>query len=341
MLSMQKFKIPNPNEQEIPSLSNLFKIILLIILLFASFYLAQRGALALEAPHRPHLLAATLEWGLIVALAIWDGVLLIGMGALAHDAVHKVLFRSGFWNEFWGGLLSALVLAPFYANRQIHLTHHAYSHQPGLDPENDMHNRPFLHAMTLGSLVGLYIHYRLIAYNLLHMADRKLAMRAFKDIFFVASAGGVYFVLAPRMGFALSHTVVPMLLLFPLVFAWRGLSDHYGIPPIVRESKKREQVLEPEDGRLARDRQLEVSGWVVLTYPWLEWLWSGVNYHEVHHKYPFLSHRYLKEIFEATREIRPYLVVHGYWRSLFNARRRKYYATQEEVCPFLSSTIPG
>lgn len=336
---MQKFRIPHPSEQQIPSAANLFKISLLLVLLFASFYAAQRIALVLDASHLSQGAVLGLKWGLILLLAVWDGILLIGMGALAHDAVHKVLFRSGFWNEFWGGMLSALILAPFYANRQIHLTHHAYAHQPGLDPENEMHNRSFLGAMTIGSLVGFHIHYRIILDQLLHITDRKLAARALKDISFVLLAGITYFVLVPRMGFMLRYTVVPMLLLFPLVFAWRALSDHYGIPPVVRESKKRREILDPDDAGLARDQEkwkLEVSGWVVLTWPWLEWLWSGVNYHEVHHKYPYLSHRYLKDIFEATRTTNPYLVVNGYWHSLFNAMHRKYYTTPEEVQPFLS-----
>jgi fatty acid desaturase len=336
---MQEYTIPNPNQQQIPSASNLFKIVLLIALLFASFYAAQRGATALEAAHLPHWAAFGLKWGLILLLAVWDGVMLIGMGALGHEAVHKLLFRSEYWNDLWGGILSALILAPFYANRQIHLTHHAYAHQPGLDPENEMHNRSFLGALTIGSLMGFHIHYRIILHQLLHLGDRKLALRAFKDIFFIVLAGVVYFGLVPLLGLSLRYTVVPMLLLFPLVFAWRALSDHYGIPPLLRASKNRREVLEPDDAGLARDQEKwkhEVSGWVVLTWPWLEWLWSGVNYHEVHHKYPYLSHRYLKDIFAATRSKMPYLVVNGYWRSLFNASHRKYYTTPEEVRAFLS-----
>ena len=337
---MQPFKIPSPGEQVIPSFANLFKIILFLALLFASFFLAQRGAEVLDTSALPHGLAQALKWAMIFTLALWDCMLLIGMGALAHDAVHKVLFRSVFWNDLWGGVLTALILAPFYANRQIHLTHHAYSHQPGLDPENEMHDRPFWLAMTLGSLMGFHIHYRIILHQLLHITEKKLAARVLKDLSFLLIAGATYFVLVPALGLSLLYTVLPMLLLFPLVFGWRALTDHYGIPPVLRESKRRVQVLEPNDEKLAQDQNLwkiEVGGWVVLTQPWLEWLWSGVNYHEVHHKYPYLSHRYLKDVFAATREVNPYLVINGYWRALYNAHNKKYYTTIEEVRPFLSS----
>jgi fatty acid desaturase len=229
-----------------------------------------------------------------------------------------VLFRSAFWNELWGGLLSALTLIPFNANRQFHLTHHGYAHQPGLDPENAMHHHSFVYAATMGSVVGLNEQYRLFFADFGRLGDRRCAARALKDATSLVLAGAIYFWLLPRLGVSLAVTVVPMILAFPLVFAFRAMSDHYGIPPVQRESR-------------------EVSGWVVLTSPWLEWLWSHVNYHEVHHKYPYLSHRYLPQVFAATRAQHPYLVVRGYWRSLLNLSRRNYYSTPEEVRPFLAA----
>ena len=122
------------------------------------------------------------------------------------------------------------------------------------------------------------------------------------------------------------------------------MSDHYGIPPLVREIKKRKDILDADEETWHADserRQREVSGWVVLTAPWLEWLWSHVNYHEVHHKYPYLSHRYLPQVFAATRAQHPYLVVRGYWRSLLNLRQRRYYASAEDVRPFLQEVAGG
>jgi fatty acid desaturase len=337
---MHPSPIPAPNEQDIPSAGNLFKSGLLIALLSVSFYLAQRAAVVLDHSTLAPWLASSLKWAFILLMAVWNGILILGMGVLAHDAVHKVLFRSLFWNELWGGLLSAFTLIPFYANRQFHLTHHGYAHQPGLDPENAMHDHPFLYAATVGSHLGLYAQYRILFTNALHIADRRYTQRVIKDVLFVAIVGFLYFGLVPALGISLRYTVVPMVLVFPLVFAWRALSDHYGIPPIVRGTKKREDILEADEDAWHRDRdrrRQEVSGWVVLTHPWIEWLWSHVNYHEVHHKYPYLSHRYLRRVFESTRGHYPYLVVNGYWRSLCNLRRRKYYATREEVRPFLAT----
>ncbi len=126
--------IPDPKTQAIPSGSNLFKALFLIIMLMASFYATQRGVEFLEHS----ALSPWIKWTFVALAALWDGLLITGMGTLAHDAMHKVLFRSLFWNEFWGSMLSALTLIPFYANRHFHLTHHSYAHQPGLDPENEM-----------------------------------------------------------------------------------------------------------------------------------------------------------------------------------------------------------
>jgi len=327
---MHSVGIPDPKNQVIPSGSNLFKALFLITMLMGSFYLTHHGVILLEENEINYWIKLIF----IVMLALFNGVLMLGMGALAHDAVHKVLFRSLFWNEFWGGLLSALTLIPFLANRQFHLTHHSFAHQPGLDPENDMHHHSFWVAVAAGPFIGLFAQYRIFALNILHCRNGRMASRAIKDALSVTAAALLYFLLVPSLGISLQYTVLPMLLLFPAVFTWRALSDHYGLPPIVRESKRREEFSESDEEAWHQEhmrQKQEVSGWVVITHPWLEWLWSHVNYHEVHHKYPYLSHQYLPQVFRATRNLYPYMTVDGYWKSMINLRKRKYYAKPEDM----------
>ncbi|MDB5814524.1 MAG: fatty acid desaturase [Rhodocyclales bacterium] len=324
------FEIPSPKAQVLPQVENLCKAVLLLAMLFASFYAAEYLASALD---NGRAIVALLKWPLIVVLAVFNVVLLTGMGILAHDAVHRVLFRSPFWNEFCGGLLSAFALIPFNANRQFHLTHHSYAHQPGLDPENAMHHHSFLYAATVGSVLALNAQYLLLLENLRRLHDRRHAIRMLKDVVCLGVVFSIYFGLLPVLGLSVWHTIVPTILLFPPVFAFRALSDHYGIPPVGRDSKERQDVFDvAQEGQAEPERrQREVSGWIVLTSPTLEWLWSHVNYHEVHHQYPYLSHRYLPQVFAATRGQYPYLVVRGYWRSLFNIRKLDYYSTAEDV----------
>jgi fatty acid desaturase len=315
--------IPNPKEQIIPSGSNLFKSCFLILMLLCTFYAMEQIASQMEN--------VWLKWSFIAVAAIWNGMLMIGMGVLSHDAVHRVLFRSRFWNEFWGGLLAAIVLIPLEANRQFHMEHHRYSHQPGLDPENPMHQTSLLFAVMLGPFIALYAQYRV----LLDIALSGDLVRVLKDVFFVGIALAIYFLLLPALGVSLLYTWLPTLLALPVVFSVRALADHYGIPPVVgADSKNKESEEELESGIKARP---QVSGWVVLTPQWLQWLWSHVNFHEVHHKYPYLSHRYLPQAFEASRDRYPYLVVDGYWRSLLNVRKLNYYATQEDVRQYMTT----
>src|ERR1051325_1260280 len=102
--------LSGPKGQGVPAGENLFKALLLSAAL-AGLFLFSNHVFQLDSPWR---------WILIAVLAIVEVVILTGMGVLAHDAVHRVLFRTAFWNELWGGLLSALVLIPFQANPQVH-----------------------------------------------------------------------------------------------------------------------------------------------------------------------------------------------------------------------------
>lgn len=334
-----EWRIPSLKGQTIPSGENLFKGAFLVAALLASFYTTCRVANLIESAAPVSPFTAGLKWPFIAAMGVWDCVLLTGMGVLAHDAVHRVLFRTPFWNELFGGLLWAFPMVPFYANRQFHLVHHRHSHQPGLDPEEEMHRRPFLYAATIGSTLAMYLQYRNLFRSLLRSNEPQHAVRVAKDAFFLSVAVSFYVGLVPALGLSLMYTVVPMaLVLFP-VFAWRALSDHYGVPP-AGSAAQQQGVLDTGPERLHHGRvrrHWEVSGWVVLTSPWLEWLWSHVNYHEVHHKYPWLSHAHLKRVFDATREREPYLVVQGYWRSLANIAHNQYYGTRERARSFLST----
>ena len=328
-------RIPTAREQVLPVAENLSKAILVIALLLGSF--AASGWIAAAADASLSLsweAARAVSWGAALLLAVVNGVLLTAMIALAHEAVHRVLFRSAFWNELWGGILSGLSLVPFHANRQFHLTHHGYAHQEELDPEAAMHDHPFLYAATVGSFIGIGEQYRIFFRNLAHAGDPLIRGRALRDVLFVVFAAVFYFGLVPALGIPLRYSVLPMLLVFPLVFSFRALSDHYGIPATQKRSSTRQDIVDAGADSWnagSEKRQAEVSGWVVLTAPWLEWLWSHVNYHEVHHKYPYLSHRYMPEVFAATKGRYPYLVVRGYWRSFAHLCRRGYYGSADEV----------
>ncbi|MGM3309224.1 fatty acid desaturase family protein [Anabaena sp. WFMT] len=340
---MKEFKIPKPAEQVIPQLDNLFKSLLLISLLISSFALAQIGVTAIDAYFQVHPQPAHLvvKWTFVMVLAVFNCLLLTGIAVIAHEGIHGVLFKSKFWNDLCGGIMTALVLLlPFYANRHFHLTHHRYTHQPGLDPEERLHNHPFWYAFMMGGLIALYDHYTIVASHLLAVFSHKWskAYRGLKDIFFVGLVTAFYFYLLPLVGISLSYTVIPTFLLAPIVYSFRSLCDHYAfvaaLSPVAQKSIDLEADTEDEYKNLEAD-QLQVDSWVVLTNPLMNWLWSHINYQQVHHRYPYLSHQYLPDIFEATKHTQPYAVVKGYFRCLLNLRNMQYYSSPEQIKPFL------
>ena len=325
------YAIPTPAGQRIPEGENLLKFCLLAGLIQLNFL----GVDALVT-------GAGAAWPLAARIAVAataavvNGFFIIGLGVLGHDANHRVLFRNQLLNDLIGGLGAVAVLVPFNANRQFHLTHHAYAHQPDLDPENGMHHRPFWLAATVGSQVGLFLQYRIFVVNLFtRFADPRYTWRVLADLGFLA-AGAVFYVALPlALGVSLAWTVLPTLLAFPVVFAWRAMSDHYGVPAVARKSQRREDVIDVGGAADPRER-IRVTGWVVQTHPLLQWLWSSVNYHEVHHKYPWLAHCHLQDVFEHTKHAVPYLVAQGYTRNLLDGRRRAYYEQPERLQEFLT-----
>ncbi len=308
---MQYEGVPAPGEPVIPAAHNLFKIAVLLTLLGAAFTAGDRGARALQQAFSDATWMPWLKWLWLLGCGVVASSAVQGLGVLAHDAVHKVLLPQRRLNEWLGGIISAIALLPFNANRQFHLDHHRFSHQQGaVDPEHPMHHHRLWFAVSIGSLIGLALQYRILLRNLVTLARLRLALR---DLLSLAIAATGYILLLSLTQMSFMHTLLPMLLVLPLVFGLRAISDHFGLPAVERHAGKAVSV------------QQEVSGWVILTSPLLEWLWSSVNYHEVHHKFPYLPHSYLKPVFAATRDRLPYAVANGYLRNLWRHRRRRYY----------------
>lgn len=282
------------------------------------------------------------KWTVILLIGVINSVFLVGMGVLAHDAVHKVLFKSSFWNEFTGGLLSGFSLLPFCTNRQFHLTHHSFSHQPGKDPENFFHNMPYYKALVFGSLLALKEQHKLLLSNLVNrFSDSRFRVRIQRDFLTAGFVIVVYFYLLPKAGLHIGYTVLPLILMLPLVFGYRAISDHFGMPAVVRTELDKTDIDQDKMDQWHKSNksmQNDITGRVILTSPFTEWVWSNVNYHEVHHKFPYLSYKYLPAAFEATRDILPYAVRKGYTASLISLRKSKYYSQPDDIKKYL--TLP-
>lgn len=334
---MNDFKIPKRAEQIIPQLENLFKSVCLLGLLVSSFTLAQLSVTTTDTYFSYHSAYLVVKWASVIGFAGFNCILLTGMAVMAHESIHWVLFKSQFWNDFWGGILSALSgLLPFYANRQFHFLHHRYTHQPSLDPEEPLHNHSFWYAFIMGGFIGIYQHYKIVVANLFSFSSGHWhkGYRGVKDVCFLGLAVAFYFYFLPRVGISPWYTAVPTLLLQPFAYSFRALCDHYAfaptLSPVVQKNFHQKADLEDEYQNFS-GKQLQVNSWVILTNPVLSWLWSNANYHRVHHRYPYLSHRYLPQIFEATKYEQPDAVVKGYFCCLMGLRKMQYYSSHEEV----------
>lgn len=337
--------VPEPATQTIPNFQNLFKSLFFISMIGIGFSFAELSATYFDAQieqtsHGSLLVAG--KWGVIMAIAVFNCIFLVAIGVLAHDAVHKVLFKNNFLNEFAGGLLSGFSLLPFCTNRQFHLTHHSFAHQPGKDPENKFHDKPYLIALVFGALFALSEQYSLLFENTINrFSDSRFRTRVIRDIVTTSFVLLVYFYLLPKAGLHLGYTVFPLLAMLPAVFSYRAISDHFGLPAVIREGIDGLDVDQDNMDQWHKSNkkmQHDITGWVILTNPLVEWVWSNVNYHEVHHKFPYLSYKHLPVAFHATEKILPYAVKKGYTASLFSLRKSKYYSQYDEVKEFL--TIP-
>jgi len=335
--------VPEPADQHIPGVENTFKCLFFIFMIATGFIVAQASAEyfdELQASSDSHTLVFLGKWAVLGLIAVVNCSFLLGIGILAHDALHKVLFKNKFWNEFAGGLLSGFALLPFCTNRQFHLTHHSLAHQPGKDPENKFHDKPYYTALLFGAFFALIEQYKLLVSNAVNrFSEPKFRLRVLRDISTTIFVALVYFHLLPKAGLNLAYTVIPLIVMLPVVFSYRAISDHYGLPAINRASLEKSDI-DPEKidqwHKNNNRMQNEISGWVVLTHPVIEWLWSNVNYHEVHHKFPYLSYKYLPQAFRATRDLLPYAVRHGYTASLLSLRKSKYYSSPGEVQEYLT-----
>jgi fatty acid desaturase len=71
-------------------------------------------------------------WWLLIPV---QGVLVIFLFTLEHEATHKTPFASQTLNEWVGHLCGFLILLPFSWFRYFHLAHHRWTNMPGQDPE--------------------------------------------------------------------------------------------------------------------------------------------------------------------------------------------------------------
>jgi fatty acid desaturase len=85
---------------------------------------------------------AILLVGVLIALGWWalipvQGVLIVFLFTLEHEATHKTPFANARLNEWVGRVCGFVLLLPFDWFRSFHLAHHRWTNLEGQDPELD------------------------------------------------------------------------------------------------------------------------------------------------------------------------------------------------------------
>lgn len=98
-------------------------------------------------------------WQMIIA-QISFGIICCSTFACLHETAHNTAFKSRLLNDLAARLAGIAHLYPATAFRELHFTHHRYTHVPGMDPEISLGNKPLPSVVSalpsyMGWLTGL------------------------------------------------------------------------------------------------------------------------------------------------------------------------------------------
>ena len=255
-----------------------------------------------------------LRTPLFIRIPAWlaMGWLLLGNGAIVHEATHRHLFRSAAANRVAGAVAGVAVLLPWGVYRPYHLSHHRYTVAIE-DPEGpplQFRSRLEYPLLALGGVAFLV---RLLGFGIATAVGRPPAWlrstaqrrAAVTDtvLCFAAIAVVVRFALS---NFATLCTVwlIPWLIALLIVVPLVLVTEHYGASVGTVEA--------------ADNTRTVVSNGVV------RWMYWNNNFHTAHHQLPTVVFQSLPELDRLIggERLGPwispgYLAFHrGVWRSL-------------------------
>jgi len=96
----------------------------------------------------------------IIASQLAFGIMCCSTFACLHETAHGTAFKSRQWNRLAAFLSGIFHVYPSVAFKELHFTHHRYTHIPGKDPEISFGNHPLPSVIStlpsyLGWLTGL------------------------------------------------------------------------------------------------------------------------------------------------------------------------------------------
>lgn len=217
-------------------------------------------------------------WWLLLPV---QGVLIIFLFTLEHEATHRTPFRTVWLNDWVGRLCGLLLVLPFEWFRAFHMAHHRWTNLPGKDPEL-AGPKPATRAAWLWHVSGLpywIAEVRLMA--------RLVAGRVEDD--FVAE-GAKARAVAEARGMAVVYAATGLSLVWTDVVLWIWLVPVLLGQPFLRLYLLAEHGDCPEVANMFENTRTTFTSRAVRFLAW------NMPYHVEHHVWPMVPFHRLPEV---------------------------------------------
>jgi fatty acid desaturase len=217
-------------------------------------------------------------WGLLVPV---QGVLIIFLFALEHEATHRTPFRSLWLNDWAGRVAGFLLVLPFDWFRSFHMAHHRWTNLPGKDPELEGGKPETLRAWVW--------HVSGLPYwgAALRLMARLVAGRA-EDSFLAPGARAR--VVAEARLMALGYGLAALSLIWTPVLLWVWL-----VPVVLGQPVLRLYLL-AEHGDCPQVANMFQNTRTTFTTRAVRWLAWNMPFHVEHHVWPTVPFHRLPEV---------------------------------------------
>lgn len=217
-------------------------------------------------------------WWLLLPV---QGVLVISLFMLEHEATHRTPFRTVWLNDWVGRLCGVLLVLPFEWFRAFHMAHHRWTNLPGKDPE--------LAGPKLETRGAWVRHVSGLPYWIaeVRLMARLVAGRV--EDGFVAE-GAKARVVAEARGMAVVYGLVALSLVWTNVVLWVWVVPVLLGQPFLRLYLLAEHGDCPEVANMFENTRTTVTTRAVR---WLAW---NMPYHVEHHVWPMVPFHRLPEV---------------------------------------------
>jgi fatty acid desaturase len=221
------------------------------------------------------------------ALVPLQGVLIVSLFMLEHEATHRTPFRSVWLNDWAGRVAGFLLVLPFEWFRHFHLAHHRWTNIEGKDPE--------LQGGKPESLGEWVVHVSGLPYWWSEVRLMLALVRGRVADGFVSEGARVRVVREARV-MAVGYAVVLVNLVWTPVLLWVWV-----VPVLLGQPFLRMYLL-AEHGDCPRVANMFQNTRTTFTNRVVRWLAWNMPYHVEHHVWPAVPFHQLPQVHGLMRE---------------------------------------